>query len=170
MKISHAEKLIDQLQLKPLPLEGGFFRETYRSELECGVSGAGKLRASSTCIYFMITSNSFSAFHKLPSDEIWHFYCGDSVKLHTIDASGNLEVTLLGSPMFEKHAPQMVVRAGQWQAAKLCDGGTFALLGCTVSPGFDFEDYVHGNRNELLDLFPQHSNIILQLTRRGEND
>lgn len=157
---SEAQSLIERLDLKPLPLEGGYFRETYRSDRK--IDG---LKDVSTCIYFLLTGETFSAFHRLPSDEIWHFYSGDPVDLYTIDDAGLLIVNRLSSQVGEGTAPQVVVNAGCWQAANLADGGRFALLGCTVAPAFDFEDYQHGRREQLLERFPQHRNVIMKLTR-----
>lgn len=160
-----AKYLIEKFGLKPLPLEGGYFRETYRSDkkLSENVDGGGK--SVSTCIYFLLSDETFSAFHRLSSDEIWHFYAGDPVELQILDLTGELKVYCLSSSLSEDSAPQVVVKAGQWQAAALAEGGKFALLGCTVAPGFDFSDYEHGIRANLLRSFPQHSEAILRLTR-----
>jgi predicted cupin superfamily sugar epimerase len=160
-----AKSLIEKLELKPLPLEGGYFRETYRSAETLPSRSDGSRKSVSTCIYFLLTSETFSAFHRLPSDEIWHFYGGDAVKLYTVSDDGNLETTQLCAEIGRGVAPQAVVKAGDWQAAELADGGGFALLGCTVAPAFDFVDYEHGDRESLLKQFPQHKDIILKLTR-----
>lgn len=157
---TEAQSLIESLDLKPLPLEGGYFRETYRSDRKIGGS-----KDVSTCIYFLLTDETFSAFHRLPSDEIWHFYSGDPVDLYTIDEGGQLTVHKLSSQIASGIAPQVVVKSGCWQAANLSEGGRFALLGCTVAPAFDFEDYEHGRRDHLLERFPQHRDEIMKLTR-----
>ncbi len=157
---TEAQSLIESLDLKPLPLEGGYFRETYRSDRK--IDGSKDV---STCIYFLLTGESFSAFHRLPSDEIWHFYSGDPVDLYTIDEGGLLTVHKLSSQISLGTAPQVVVKSGIWQAANLAEGGSFALLGCTVAPAFDFEDYEHGRRENLLESFPQHRDEIMKLTR-----
>lgn len=162
MKISktEAQSLIERLDLKPLPLEGGYFRETYRSDRK--ISDTKNL---STCIYFLLTDETFSAFHRLPSDEIWHFYAGDPVNLYVVNEDGQLKVSRLAAEINQESAPQAVVHAGSWQAAMLADGGRFALLGCTVAPAFDFEDYEHGRRDVLIEAFPQYRDEIMKLTR-----
>ncbi len=157
---TEAQSLIECLDLKPLPLEGGYFRETYRSDRK--IDGSKDV---STCIYFLLTGETFSAFHRLPSDEIWHFYAGDPVDLYSIDEAGLLTVSKLSSQVGPGVAPQVVVKAGCWQAANLSESGRFALLGCTVAPAFDFEDYEHGMREQLLESFPQHRAEIMKLTR-----
>jgi uncharacterized protein len=155
-----AQSLIERLDLKPLPLEGGFFRETYRSARK--IDGAKNV---STCIYFLLTEETFSAFHRLPSDEIWHFYYGDPVDLYVIHQFGQLKVDRLSSEISQESAPQVVVNAGCWQAATLAGGGQLALLGCTVAPAFDFGDYEHGRREDLIKTFPQYRDEIMKLTR-----
>lgn len=157
---TEAQSLIERLDLKPLQLEGGYFRETYRSDRKIGGS-----KHISTCIYFLLTAETFSAFHRLPSDEIWHFYAGDPVNLYVIDEKGQLKLNRLAAEITHDAAPQVVVYAGFWQAASLADGGRFALLGCTVAPAFDFEDYEHGRRGGLIKDFPQYREVIMKLTR-----
>ncbi|MCC7531015.1 MAG: cupin domain-containing protein, partial [Candidatus Melainabacteria bacterium] len=112
-----------------------------------------------------LTAETFSAFHRLPSDEIWHFYAGDPVNLYVIDEKGQLKLNRLAAEITHDAAPQVVVYAGFWQAASLADGGRFALLGCTVAPAFDFEDYEHGRRGGLIKDFPQYREVIMKLTR-----
>lgn len=160
-----AEYLIEKLGLKPLPLEGGFFRETYRADKKLSENPAHSEKSVSTCIYFLLKEDTFSAFHRLPSDEIWHFYAGDPVELRMIDRDGVLKVHTLSSSLCDDSAPQVVVAAGCWQAAALAEGGKYALLGCTVAPAFDFSDYEHGLRASLLESYPQHKEEILRLTR-----
>lgn len=157
---TEAQSLIERLDLKPLPLEGGYFRETYRSDRKIGGS-----KDLSTCIYFLLTADTFSAFHRLPSDEIWHFYAGDPVNLYVISEDGKLQVNRLAAEITRESAPQVVVYSGYWQAASLAEGGRFALLGCTVAPAFDFEDYEHGRREDLVKAFPQYRDEIMKLTR-----
>jgi predicted cupin superfamily sugar epimerase len=157
---TEAQSLIERLDLKPLALEGGYFRETYRSDRKIG-----GCKDISTCIYFLLTAETFSAFHRLPADEIWHFYAGDPVNLHVINEEGQLKVNKLAAEIADDSAPQVVVYSGCWQAATLADGGRFALLGCTVAPAFDFEDYQHGKRDDLLKAFPQYRDEIMKLTR-----
>jgi len=163
------KSLIERLGLKPLPLEGGYYRETYRSKTNLGGSEAGKQKAVSTAIFYLLNTETFSAFHRLPSDEIWHFYAGDPVNIYVINSAGHMEITRLCADLSQDETrictPQLVVHAGDWQGAMLDPDGSCALLGCTVAPAFDFEDYEHGDRESLLKLFPQHKEHILKLTR-----
>lgn len=162
------EDIIHQFKLEPHP-EGGYFRETYRSSgvikeehLSSQFNGS---RHFSTCIYFLLTSNSFSAFHKINQDEIWHFYKGSSLSLHVLSPEGHHTVITIGSDIEKGEIPQYVVPAGHYFAAEVNKESSFAFVGCTVSPGFDFRDFDLPKRSLLLQKFPQHSNIITTLTR-----
>ena len=126
----------------------------------------GSIRSVATAIYYLLTDDSFSAFHCISSDEIFHFYCGDPVEMYTISPEGTLRRSVLGANLNAEMNPQIIVPAGIWQAARLSTGGTYALLGTTVSPGFDFADYQHGKRDHLLSHFPQHAAIISELCIR----
>jgi len=159
---------IEYLNLQPHP-EGGWFNEPYRSEeiiktenLPQGFEGD---RNISTAIYYLLESPDFSAFHRIKSDEIWHFYAGDPLIIYTIDAQGNLSESLLGNNSWKDEFPQHVVPKGSWFAAKVKSKGTFTLVGCTVAPGFDFRDFEAGKKEDLQTQFPQHRNIISQLCR-----
>ena len=159
---------IEKLQLAPHP-EGGYFRQSYRSEvvialeaLPAGFSGA---RAVSTAIYFLLEGKNFSAFHRLRSDEVWHFYAGDPLVVHVIEPEGNYFRILLGGDLDAGQVLQGVVRAGCWFASHVADWNSFSVVGCTVAPGFDFEDFEMGNREALGALYPQHRELIEQLTR-----
>jgi predicted cupin superfamily sugar epimerase len=156
-----AQAWIDALRLAPHP-EGGLYRETFRSSFVVG-AGNGD-RAASTAIYFLLLARSFSAMHRVRSDEVWHHYDGDPVDLHTIDAAGTYGVLRLGRSLDLGHRPQHVIAAGVWQAA-VSVGTRFSLCGCTVAPGFDFADFEMPPRAELVRLFPQHSAILERLTR-----
>jgi len=118
-----------------------------------------------TAVYFLLQGDDFSALHRIRSDEIWHFYRGSSLTVCSIDASGGLTRSRLGLDIEGGETPQLVVRAGCWFGAHLETTATFALVGCTVAPGFDFRDFELGRRNELLAEFPQHADIIRRLTR-----
>lgn len=155
-------QLIDQLQLVPHP-EGGYFRETYRSSVVFETP-SGK-RNSSTAIYFLLLKGNFSAFHRITSDEVWHFYAGDPISVFVIHQHGTLEEIRLGNGFTNGEVPQYVVPAGAWFASKVADGGFSGLVGCTVSPGFDFVDFEMASEVELMKQFPQHSEIISELTR-----
>ena len=162
------ENLIQKLKLEPHP-EGGFYKETYRSAGEIKTDSLapeyqGK-RNYSTCIYFLLTSDTFSAFHKIHQDEIWHFYDGSPIILYVIYPNGDYSEITIGSDIEHGQVPQFVVQGGAWFAAKVKNENDFSLLGCTVSPGFDFHDFELASREALLASFPQHCEIITKLTR-----
>ena len=166
--MNKAEKIVRQLELKPHP-EGGFFKETYRSEefikkgcLDLKYNGS---RNYATCIYFLLTSDTFSAFHRIKQDEIWHFYDGSPVILHLISPDGCYSKQIIGSNLKKKQQPQFVVPGGTWFAATIINKNDYSLLGCTVSPGFDFLDFELAKCNELTIRFPLHTKIISKLTR-----
>lgn len=161
-KSDDVARLIEQFQLEPHP-EGGYFRETYRSNIVFETS-VGK-RNSSTAIYFLLFKYNFSAFHRIASDEVWHFYAGDPISVFVIHQNGTLEEMRLGNDFSEGQVPQCVVPAGAWFASKVANGGLYGLVGCTVSPGFDFADFEMGDRIPLMKEFPQHTEIISELTR-----
>jgi predicted cupin superfamily sugar epimerase len=123
-------------------------------------------RCFSTGIYFLLEAHHFSAFHRIESDEMWHFYAGEALEIFVIDpASGNLNTIRLGNDPEKGETFQAVVPAGTWFASRPCAGSSYTLTGCTVAPGFDFEDFVMAERAELQALFPQHSALIQELTR-----
>jgi len=159
-----AKILIDRLQMQPL-IEGGYYRETYKSNTPIKVGDHSRLINSA--IYYLLESNDFSCWHRLKSDEIWHYYCGSALTLYEIDTTTKqLSQTLLGNPLELTHArPQHLVPAETWFAACVNAPDSFTLLGCTVAPGFDFADYEIGKRHELLKHYPQHDKIIRQFTR-----
>ena len=163
-----AQSYIESLQMQPHP-EGGFFRESYRSEqtMEVPAPGGGtQQRNVCTAIYFLLEAGNFSAFHRIKSDEIWHFYAGQALEVLELLPDGELCCTRLGSDILRGEIPQYVVPADTWFASRVVDGGTFSLVGCTVAPGFDFADFQLARRQELLEIFPQHRQIITELTRR----
>ena len=163
-----AETWIKRLKLEPHP-EGGYFRQTYRSEItlgrECLPAGFRGPRVASTAIYFLLHGQEFSAFHRLKSDEVWHFYTGSSVSVHVINAGGTYSELRLGIDMDAGEAPQHVVPAGCWFASHVTDWKSMALVGCTVAPSFDFDDFEMGKRAELITNYSQHRNLIELLTR-----
>lgn len=166
--MSTVQKIINQLKLQPHP-EGGYFKETYRS---AGIIKQEHLsskfkgdRNYCTGIYFLLTSDSFSAFHKINQDEMWHFYKGQSLTLHIISPEGTYSKVKIGNNLEQNEAPQFTVPAAHWFAAEVTHINSFSLVGCTVAPGFDFQDFEMPKRDLLLSLFPQHSKIITQLTR-----
>ena len=161
------DQIIEALDLKPHP-EGGYFKETYRSKgqinsdsLHSGYKGS---RNYATCIYFLLTSDSFSAFHRIKQDEIWHFYTGSPIRLHTISEQGKHNQQHIGSDFSKGEIPQCIVKGGDWFAAEVIHPDSYTLVGCTVSPGFSFEDFELPSRDTLLDRFPQHQELITRLT------
>jgi predicted cupin superfamily sugar epimerase len=167
-KVLTAQELIALLKLQPHPKEGGFFCETYRaadrfSAAQLPARYAGE-RAAGTAIYYLLTPNTVSALHRLASDEIFHFYLGSPVRMLQLDPSGGSKEIVLGSDLLAGQQVQVLAPRGVWQGSLLEPGGDFALLGCTVAPGFDYADYEHGNRAELLRQFPQHAALIQRLT------
>ena len=163
-----AKDIIKKLTLKPHAKEGGFYRETYCSTEKIPHTALpdryGADKAFSTAIYFLITSDTFSALHRLPTDEIFHFYLGDPVTMLRLHPDGSSELITLGKKIEAGECPQVVVPAGTWQGAFLKSGGKFALMGTTVAPGFDFSDYETGNRLRLIEQYPRHKDLIIKLT------
>ncbi len=159
---------IQKLRLEPHP-EGGYYRQTYRADLvlpkEALPGQFNGPRAASTAIYFLLEGKTFSAFHRLRSDELWHFYLGGTVVVHGIESDGSYFRIQLGNDPDSGEVLQAVVKAGCWFASEVSDGESFALVGCTVAPGFDFEDFELAERRELAARFPQHAELISKLTR-----
>jgi predicted cupin superfamily sugar epimerase len=159
---------IERLQLRRHP-EGGYFRETYRAQeavarahLPARFTGD---RALSTAIYFLLEADDFSALHTLKQDEGWHFYEGSSLLIHVIDAGGRHSEVRLGRDISRGEEPQAVVRAGWVFGAVVAEPNTYALVGCTAAPGFDFADFAMPSREELCRRHPQHAALIERLTR-----
>ncbi len=153
-----AQHYIDKLGLLPHP-EGGWYRETYRSDVT--VNG----RAVATGIYFLLTSDNISLLHKIDAEEMWHFYAGDALTVHILDESGEYSTLSIGSDLGAGQVFQAVVPAGVWFGSTVDKAGGFALVGCTVSPGFEFEGFELADRQELLKVFPQHKAVIERLTK-----
>lgn len=156
--------LVEKLKLSAHP-EGGYFKETYRSfgkisEACLPASFLGD-RNYSTAIYYLLTSETFSAFHRIHQDETWHFYEGTPITIHEISPDGNYTKTLVGAAMNY----QYTVLAGAWFGATVDTPNSYSLVGCTVAPGFDFTDFELGKRAVLIAEFPQHKEIINLLTR-----
>ena len=165
---SRIQFLTKSLELKEHP-EGGYYREVYRSVEEISYNDdGGKFNGSrnwGTSIYFLLTSASFSAFHKINQDETWHFYEGSVIDLHVIAPSGAYEKVKIGSNLEKGEVFQFTVPGDHWFAAKVEKEESYALVGCTVAPGFDFEDFTLGKRDELVSQYPHHQKIIVELTR-----
>jgi predicted cupin superfamily sugar epimerase len=152
------------LHLEPHPVEGGFFRRTYTS------AGSVELlrgrRAQGTAIYYLLETGGFSEMHVLASDEIFHFYLGDPVEMLQLFPDGSSAVLTLGGDLSKGQQVQLVVPAGVWQGTRLVNGGNVALLGCTVTPGFDFADYRGASYAELAAKWPAEAERIRALTRK----
>lgn len=159
-----ADYWIDHLGLEPHP-EGGHFKETYRSHTQTSFPGFSEKRHVSTGIYFLLTQGNFSAFHRIKSDEMWHFYAGDSINIFVIEPNGELRKISLGLDLENGEVPQAVVPANAWFASEVTGTGEYGLVGCTVAPGFDFEDFEMAKRSDLISEFPSHSKLIRSLTR-----
>ena len=158
---------IDHLKLTK-HFEGGYFSEVYKSDL---VLTASQLPANFTSarhccthIYYLLEKNQFSAFHRIKSDELWHFYAGDPLIVYEIDEAGRLTEHRLG----QEPGQQVLftaIKAGNWFGARLQENGNYSLVGCTVSPGFDYEDFEMAENNILINTYPQHADLINSLTR-----
>ncbi|MCE5199848.1 MAG: cupin domain-containing protein [Armatimonadota bacterium] len=164
-----AKAVIEKLGLEPLPMEGGFFFETYRSTQVIPVSalpeGYSGDRAHSTAIYFLITPDSCSVMHRLISDEIFHFYAGDPVEMLQLHPDGSHSLIIIGNNLEAGHAPQVIAPMGVWQGCRLAPEGKWALMGTTVAPGFDYADYENGDRQKLIAKYPDCVEMITALTR-----
>jgi hypothetical protein len=163
-----AADVIRMLDLQPLAMEGGFFRETYRSKRCLTPSSLGdpyqQEKAAGTAIYYLLTPETFSALHRLPTDEIFHHYLGGPVEMLQLWPDGRSSVMLIGIDLAAGQRPQVVVPAGVWQGSRLLPGADFALMGTTMAPGFDFADFEPGMRGELMKRFPDQTERIRFLT------
>jgi hypothetical protein len=164
-----AEEIIKLLRLRPLPFEGGFYRETHRSpDQVSGRTSAGRFpgdRSWSTAIYYLLTPETFSALHRLPGDEVYHFYLGDPVTMLQLHPAGTGEIVTLGPVLDQGQQVQVVVTGGTWQGSVLNPGGRFALLGTTMAPGFDPADNEPAERELLIARYPAYRNWIIRLAR-----
>jgi uncharacterized protein len=163
-----AQYWINRLGLSPHP-EGGYYRVTYQSNLTIARSALPASyqgdRSASTAIYFLLDEGNFSAFHRIASDELWHFYAGRSLVVYVIDPDGNYSELDLGCDADQGEVFQAVVKAGCWFASRVKDAAGFALAGCTVAPGFDFADFELAVRSELIRKYPAQRRLIEELTR-----
>lgn len=163
-----AESIIKLYDMKPLPGEGGYFSETYRSSDVLDASSLperyGSDKAHSTAIFYLLTPDTQSLIHRVLTDEIFHFYLGDPVQMVQLFADGTSKVLFLGHDLQAGQFVQTIIPAWVWQGAYLLEGGNFALMGTTVAPGFDFSDTEIGDRQTLLDLYPDHRDMITRLT------
>lgn len=163
-----ADYWIQGLNLAPHP-EGGYYRESYRSNVQIDVLNPAEefsgSRSISTAIYYLLNGSEFSAFHRIRSDEMWHHYAGAGLTINMIDSAGEYGSCRLGSRLEGGASPQRVVPARTWFAAKPEDPTGYSLVGCTVTPGFDFQDFELARRDELVRQFPAHRSVIDAFTR-----
>ncbi|HBA84801.1 MAG TPA: hypothetical protein DCZ95_11970 [Verrucomicrobia bacterium] len=158
-----ADYWISRLQLLPHP-EGGFYRETYRSETLIRPPGFSGLRACSTGIFFLLRSGEGSHFHRFKSDEMWHFHEGAPLAIHVLHPHGEYRRILLGRDPEQGETFQAVIPANAWFGAQVEQPDSYTLIGCTVAPGFDFADFELARRDDLLRLYPNHKDLIEPLT------
>jgi uncharacterized protein len=166
-----AEEVKKLLGLKPHPREGGWYVRTYEAgELVAAEAFAdgryASARRTGTAIYYLLEPDTFSEMHRLQSDEVFHFYAGDAVEMLQLREGGRGAVVVIGNDLVRRERPQVVVERGVWQGSRLVAGGKWALLGCTVSPGFEFEDYETGVREELSARWPEFAREIAGLIRQ----
>ena len=166
-----AEEVKKLLGLAPHPREGGWYVRTYEAQeviaaeaFEDGRYAGG--RRTGTAIYYLLEPDTFSEMHRLKSDEVFHFYAGDAVEMLQLLPDGSGRRVVIGNDFAKGERPQVAVGRGVWQGSRLMAGGMWALLGCTVSPGFEFEDYEDASYEELAKLWPDWSEKIRALTRR----
>jgi uncharacterized protein len=157
---------IKKLNLQKHP-EGGYFAETYNSEEFVSLPEFQGPRHVCTAIYYLLVGDQFSSFHIMKSDELWHYYAGSSLTLYIIEVDGRLNKIRLGENSENGETFQAVVKSGRWFAASVNDLSSYSLVGCTVSPGFDYQDWKLGDMETLVKLYPQHKSIIEKYTKKS---
>lgn len=166
-----AEELKRLLKLEAHPCEGGWFRETWRAEESIPKTALPTRYKSAhdagTAIYYLLEPHTFSELHRLASDEVFHFYLGDPVEMLQLWPDGSVHTEILGPDLASGMRVQLTVPKFVWQGSRLCSGGSFALLGCTVSPGFDYADYESGDRDALIRQYPEAAQAIRNLTHEA---
>ena len=165
-----ADEVKKLLGLQPHPREGGWYVRTYEAAETVDAAAFGDARYNSerrtgTAIYYLLEPDTFSEMHRLKSDEVFHFYAGDAVEMLQLREGGRGTTIVIGNDLLRGQWPQAVVERGVWQGSRLVKGGRWALLGCTVSPGFEFEDYETGERAKLSAGWPEFAEEIKALTR-----
>lgn len=155
------EEIIKKLNLIPLPDEGGYYRRTWVSDIDLDKRPLG------TAIYFLLVNSldGFSALHTLPFPEIYHFYLGDPLELSLFHKNGKVEQIIMGTDILNGEQPQFCVPGGVIQGSKIISSGKFALIGTTMSPGFDFHDFHLNLREDMLEKYPENKRLIFSLTR-----
>jgi len=165
--MKNAQYWIEKLNLQKHP-EGGYYRETYRCldtvNNDDSLIRYNGQRNASTAIYYLLCNDEFSAFHRLESDEIFHFYSGSTLMVHLINSQGDYQVIKLGNNPEENEVLQLVIPHHSWFASVVSQPNSYSLIGCTVSPGFDFNDFTLGKKEDLITIYPQHQAIIEQFT------
>ena len=166
--MSRIDQLIKHYKLQPHP-EGGWYCQTYKSNEQVAADALpkrfGASRAFSTAIYFLLERGNFSAFHRIKSDECWHFYTGDPLHIYIIQQNGELKTISLGNDPGKEQTFQCVVPANCWFASRPAPGSEYCFVGCTVSPGFEFEDFELADAGTLSNQYPQHATVIKELCR-----
>ncbi len=165
--MSNANYWIDKLKLEEHP-EGGYYREVYRSDENIAMNALPERyngsRSFSTSIYFLLEGTQISRFHRIKSDETWHFYQGTTLELFVLGNDGTLSTQLLGNNLEAGESLQITIKRNNWFGGKIVDKSSFALMGCTVAPGFHFDDFELGDKQQLLEKFPHRKGIIDELT------
>lgn len=163
---SRIEELVEKLNLQPHP-EGGHYTEVYRSEgiIETDEDGFPDGRHFNTSIYYLLESDDQSHFHRIKSDEVWHHYEGSAITIHLISETGSYRKLHVGKDLESGQKPQQIAPAGYWFGVTVDDPDSYALCGCTVSPGFDFDDFEMADRATLLRKYSQYEEIIKKLTQ-----
>jgi len=164
-----AQEYIQKLELEAHP-EGGYYRRTYQNDIVLSSTTLPNRfknnRLAASAIYFLLTTESFSAFHRLQADELWHFYAGTSVTLYLIRPNGELQTIEVGNPLKSPNATfQALIPAQTWFAAAVTAADSYALVGCTLAPAFDFEDFELANKAILMKEYPQHGELIERFVR-----
>lgn len=166
MHIVDLHKWVSKLSLSPHP-EGGYYKETFESkeiisdkELSLNYEGVRKLYTS---IYFLLPSDDVSHFHRLKSDELWYYHAGSSLSIHVIDENGNYQEIKLGMDLDAGEVPQVLVKKNSIFGSSVSEKDTCSLVGCMVSPGFEFQDFELFTQEELLRMYPEHKEIIMKL-------
>ena len=167
-----AEDVKKILGLQPHPREGGWYVMTYEAAEKLGSEAFEDKRyegerRTGTAIYYLLEPDTFSEMHRLKSDEVFHFYAGDAVEMLQLTEKGMGAMVVIGNDLLRGERPQVIVERGVWQGSRLVEGGRWALLGCTVSPGFEFEDYEAGVREDLCEAWPEFVTEITVLTKEN---
>ncbi|USX25092.1 cupin domain-containing protein [Oxalobacteraceae bacterium OTU3CINTB1] len=162
---NNTKDLISLLSLQPHP-EGGHFKETYRGQTRVTSGKDSASYSASTAIYYMLQGREKSTWHRIASDEMWHFYEGMPIRIYVLEPDGSLKVLRLGNPLRHDGASfQALVPAGQWFAAECEDHEGFGLVGCTVAPGFEFQDFEIADKSFLEQHWPEHVELIARLVQ-----